>query len=268
MNSVLVTGATDGIGLETARQLLARGLHVLVHGRNEEKASRNARTLAAEAGAARVTPVWGDLSSMRQVIDLSHQVQEHTPRLDVLINNAGVFQRDRVLTDDGFETTMAVNHFAVFLLTSRLLPALSAAPAGRVVTVSSIAHSGADLDLDDLTFEHGFEGYDVYAASKLANILFTRTLARRLSPSPVTANALHPGVIDTKLLHAGFDIRGASLEQGARTSVYLTVSDQVAGVTGKYFVESREATPSRQARDDRLADGLWAESERLLRDFL
>ena len=268
MKSVLVTGATDGIGLETARQLLARGLHVLVHGRNEEKASRNARTLAAEAGAARVTPVWGDLSSMRQVVELAQQVQQRAPILDVLVNNAGVFQRSRVLTEDGFEMTMAVNHFAVFLLTSRLLPTLRAAPAGRIVTVSSIAHSGADLDLDDLSFAHGFEGYDVYAASKLANILFTRSLASRLAPTPVTANALHPGVIDTKLLHAGFDIRGASLEQGARTSVYLADSDRVAGVTGKYFVDSREATPSRQARDDRLADGLWAESERLLRDFL
>jgi len=268
MKNVLVTGATDGIGLETARQLLAQGLHVLVHGRSEDKASRNARTLAAAAGAGRITPVWGDLSSMRQVVDLAQQVQERAPALDVLVNNAGVFQRNRVLTEDGFEMTMAVNHFAVFLLTNRLLPALSAAPAGRVVTVSSIAHHGADLDLEDLTFAHGFEGYDVYAASKLANILFTRTLARRLAATPVTANALHPGVIDTKLLHAGFDIRGASLEQGARTSVYLAVSDRVPGVSGKYFVDSRETTPSRQARDDRLADGLWAESVRLLRDFL
>jgi len=268
MKNVLVTGATDGIGLETARQLLARDLRVLVHGRNEDKASRSARTLATIADGTRVTPVWGDLSSMRQVVALAQQVQEHAPVLDVLINNAGVFQRNRVLTEDGFETTMAVNHFAVFLLTSRLLPAVSAAPAGRIVTVSSIAHSGADLDLDDLTFAHGFEGYDVYAASKLANILFTRSLARRLPPKPVTANVLHPGVIDTKLLHAGFDIRGASLEQGARTSVYLAVSEQVASVSGKYYVDSREATPSRQARHDGLADGLWAASERLLRDFL
>src|SRR5215813_1693436 len=189
MKNVLVTGATDGIGLETARQLLARDLRVLVHGRNEDKASRSARTLATIADGTRVTPVWGDLSSMRQVVALAQQVQEHAPVLDVLINNAGAFHRSRVLTEHGFETTMAVNHFAVFLLTSRLLPAVSAAPAGRIVTVSSIAHSGADLDLDDLTFEHGFEGYDVYAASKLANILFTRTLARRLEPTAVTANA-------------------------------------------------------------------------------
>jgi NAD(P)-dependent dehydrogenase (short-subunit alcohol dehydrogenase family) len=268
MKTVLVTGATDGIGRETARQLLARGMHVLVHGRSQRKATQHAEDLAREATGATVTPVWGDLSSMQQVVALGQQVQQCAPVLDVLINNAGVFERSRALSVDGFEMTMAVNHFAPFLLTSRLLPALSAAPAGRVVTVSSVAHQSGNLDLDDLTFAHGFDGYEVYATSKLANVLFTRSLARRLAPTPVTANALHPGVIDTKLLHAGFSMRGASVEQGARTSVYLAVSDQVAGMSGKYFVDSREATPSRQARDDRLAEALWAESERLLREFL
>lgn len=268
MKTVLVTGGTDGIGRETASQLLGRGLHVLVHGRTEKKATHHAEALARGQQDAKTTAVWGDLSSMEQVAALARQVRERAPALDVLINNAGVFERSRRLTADGFEMTMAVNHFAPLLLTRLLLPALAAAPAGRVVTVSSIAHQSGSLELDDLTFAHGHDGYEAYASSKLANILFTRALARRLAGTPVTANALHPGVIDTKLLHAGFNMRGASVEQGARTSVYLAVSDEVASVSGKYFVDCREATPSRLARDDRLAETLWAESERLLRAFL
>ena len=268
MKSVLVTGATDGIGRETARQLLERGLHVLVHGRTERKATDHAQALVRGQQRAMATPVWGDLSSMEQVTALARQVREHAPALEVLVNNAGVFERSRRLTADGFEMTMAVNHLAPFLLTRLLLPAVTAAPAARVVTVSSMAHQSGQLDPDDLMPARGYDGYEAYASSKLANILFTHALARRLAGTTVTANALHPGVIDTKLLHAGFEMRGASVQQGARTSVYLAVSEDVAGVSGKYFVDCREATPSRLARDDRLAEALWVQSERLLQAFL
>jgi NAD(P)-dependent dehydrogenase (short-subunit alcohol dehydrogenase family) len=205
---------------------------------------------------------------MRQVVALAKQVWRQAPLLDVLINNAGVFEKRRKLTCDGLEMTMAVNHFAPFLLTHHLLPPLSAGPAGRVVTVSSIAHQSGHIDLDDLTFSGGYDGYEAYAASKLANILFTRALAQRLSGTSVTANALHPGVIGTKLLHTAFGISGAPIEEGARTSVFVAVSDDLTGVSGKYFVDSREATPSREARDDALAAALWAASERLLAVFL
>ncbi|MGH8676881.1 MAG: SDR family oxidoreductase [Burkholderiales bacterium] len=268
MKTILVTGATDGIGRETAGQLLDRGLHVLVHGRNRAKAAACAEELARNSGNPQVTVVWGDLSSMEQVVELSRQVRQDAPALDVLLNNAGVYEQRRRLTADGFETTMAVNHFAPYLLTRLLGPALSAGPMGRVVTVSSIAHQSGDLDLDDLTFARSYDGYDAYAASKLANVLFTRALARRLAGSTVTANTLHPGVIDTKLLHAGFDIKGAPVADGARTSVYLATSEDVASVSGAYFIDCREKTPSRRARDDRLADSLWVESERLLGRFL
>lgn len=266
--TVLVTGATDGIGRQTARELLARGLHVLVHGRSEARAAQHAAALAREAAGAQVTPVAGDLSSMEQVLALTQQVKRHAPVLDVLIHNAGVYEKRRRLTVDGFEMTMAVNHFAPFLLTHHLLAVLTAAPAARVVTVSSMAHQSGELDPDDLTFAHGYDAYSAYAASKLANILFTRSLARRLGGTRCTANALHPGVIDTKLLHAGFNMKGASVEQGARTSVYLATSDEVAGVSGRYFDNCREARPSRIAGDDRLAEALWAQSERLLARFL
>jgi len=268
MKTVLVTGATDGIGRETARQLLRQGWAVLVHGRNQAKATQHATDLAAGSKTGGATPVWGDLSKMDEVVSLARQTQAIAPTLDVLINNAGVYERRRHLTADGFELTMAVNHFAHFLLTRHLLANVTAAGAGRVVTVASMVHQSGRIDLDDLTFAGGYDGYSAYGASKLANVLFTRALARRLEGTGATANCLHPGVIGTKLLRAGFSMGGASVEQGARTSVYLATSDEVAGVSGKYFVDCREATASRTARDDELAEALWAESERLLRAYL
>jgi NAD(P)-dependent dehydrogenase (short-subunit alcohol dehydrogenase family) len=264
MKRVLVTGATDGIGHETARQLLAGGMHVLVHGRNEAKATSRANDLASHITGAKVTPVWGDLSRMREVAVLADQVRTAAPVLDVLVNNAGIYAHRRKLTEDRFESTMAVNHFAPYLLTRLVGPLLSKSPAGRIITVSSMAHQSGDIDLDDLTFENGFDGYHAYATSKLANILFTRALATRLSGTSVTANCLHPGVIDTKLLHAGFAMKGAPVEQGARTSVYLATSEDVAGISGKYFDNCRAVTPSRKARDEQLAQALWNISEQLL----
>ncbi len=298
MRTVLVTGSTDGIGFETARQLLATGMHVLVHGRSEAKATRQANALASRVPGGKSTPVWGDLSRMREVVALAEQVRLVAPVLDVLINNAGIYAQRRAITEDGFELTMAVNHFAPYLLTRLVGPSVSKAPAGRIVTVSSMAHQSGDIDLDDLMFENGFDAYSAYATSKLANILFTSALATRLagasstrsslsgtsssgtsssgtsssrtssSRTDVTANCLHPGVIDTKLLHAGFSIKGSSVEKGARTSVFLATSDTVTGVSGKYFDNCRAVSPSRQARDDRLAEALWVVTEQLVADHL
>ncbi len=288
MRTVLVTGSTDGIGFETARQLLATGMHVLVHGRSEAKATRQANALASRVPGGKSTPVWGDLSRMREVVALAEQVRLVAPVLDVLINNAGIYAQRRAITEDGFELTMAVNHFAPYLLTRLVGPSVSKAPAGRIVTVSSMAHQSGDIDLDDLMFENGFDAYSAYATSKLANILFTRALATRLagasstrsslsgtsssrtssSRTDVTANCLHPGVIDTKLLHAGFSIKGSPVEKGARTSVFLATSDTVTGVSGKYFDNCRAVSPSRQARDDRLAEALWVVTEQLVADHL
>jgi NAD(P)-dependent dehydrogenase (short-subunit alcohol dehydrogenase family) len=267
MKTVLITGATDGIGRETARGMLAKGWHVFVHGRSRAKAERAAGELMAQRHGGEATPVWGDFSKMSEVVALAQQGLELAPRMDVLINNAGVFETRKRVTDDGLEMTMAVNHFAPFLLTRRLLPAVLAAQ-GRIVVVASMAHQGGHIDLDDLTFERGYDGYRAYSTSKLANILFTRSLAHRLEGTGVTANALHPGVIGTKLLRAGFGMGGAPLEQGARTSIYLATSGDVEGVSGKYFLDSHTAAPSREARDDSLAEALWIESERQLAVFL
>jgi len=266
--TVLVTGATDGIGFETARQLAARRWRVLLHGRDPEKAGAAAQRILRVESKASVEPVAGDFSRMAEVVTLARDVAAKAPTLDVLLNNAGTYQTQGRPTEDGFEMTMAINHLAPFLLTLRLLDAVKRAPAGRIVTVSSGAHAGGGIDVDDLTSVRNYSGYGAYSASKLANILFTSALAHRLGGTHVTANCLHPGVIATKLLHAGWGAGGAPVERGARTSVYLATSADVDGVTGKYFVDCRAATPSRDARDERLAETLWNASERALARFL
>ncbi len=268
MKTILVTGATDGIGRETARQLLEKNLRVLVHGRTLDKARRTADELVRLHPGGKVEAVYGDLAQLRDVLALAEQVREKAPELDVLINNAGVYEHQRRLTVDGLEHTMAVNHFAPFLLTQALLPLLQAAPEGRVVVVSSIAHESGQLNVDNLNFARSFSGYGAYSASKLANVLFTIALARRLAQTTVTANCLHPGVIDTKLLRSGFGSGGASVTVGARTPIYLALSDEVRHVSGHYFVNCRLTLPSRTARDPELAETLWRATEQALSSFL
>jgi NAD(P)-dependent dehydrogenase (short-subunit alcohol dehydrogenase family) len=180
--------------------------------------------------------------------------------IDVLVNNAGVYLRQRRVTKDGYEATFQINHLSHFLLTSLLLPSL--AEGSRILNVSSMAHARGSLDFDDLMSERGYSAYGAYSQSKLANILFTRELARRQAKA--TANALHPGVVGTKLLTEGFGFGGSeSLEEGAATSVYLATSDEVKGVTGKYFSHGREARPNPSALDDPAAQRLWDVSARL-----
>jgi len=268
LNTALVTGATDGIGRETARALGGFGWRVLVHGRDEARARGAVAALAAAVPKAAFEPVWGDLARMREVVALAQQVRALAPALDVLLNNAGVYEERRVLTEDGFERTMAINHYAPFLLTHRVLPALRSAPAGRIVTVASMAHSGGHVAPGDLTFATGFSGYAAYASSKLANILFTAALAKRLEGTGVTANCCHPGVISTKLLRRGWGMGGAPVEAGARTPVYLATSPDVAPVSGRYFDNRRAVTPSPAARDPALAEALWLATERALAAFL
>lgn len=267
--TVLVTGATDGIGRATALALARAGLRVLVHGRSASRAEAVLRELPGTGHEA----VLGDLASLAAVRRLAADVAAKAPVLDVLLHNAGVFEKTRVLTVDGLERTIAVNHLAPFLLTELLLPNVGAASAGRVITVSSVAHQRATLDVSDIGFEkEPYEAYAAYARSKLANVLFAFELARRLEGTRVgthvgthvTSNALHPGVITTKLLRAGFGMDGASVEEGAKTSVFLATSPEVASVTGTYFAGSRPAKASALANDPRLAADLFALSARLV----
>jgi NAD(P)-dependent dehydrogenase (short-subunit alcohol dehydrogenase family) len=259
----LVTGASDGIGKQTALELSKKGVRVLVHGRNEKRATQAVKDLAASNRSGEFQPVWADFASMKDVAAMAERVLKAEKSLDVLLNNAGVFMQERALSGDGFELTMAVNHFSHFVLTHALLPLLKAAPQGRVVNVSSMAHMRGHLDLKDLTLSKGWDGYGAYGASKLANVLFTVELAKRLHGTKVTTYALHPGVIHTKLLTTGFGGGGADLESGAVTSVYCATEPSLINANGQYFSNARRADTSREAKDEKLATAFYEESCRL-----
>ena len=256
MTTILVTGSTDGIGRATALALAEQDCTVIVHGRNEERAGAAAREIADTTGNRQVTPVAADFAALAEVRAMAAQILSTCPRLDVLINNAGIAVRRRGTSADGYESTFAVNHLAPFLLTNLLLERLRASAPARIVNVSSGVHGSGNIDFDDLQMERGFDGWQAYCNSKLANALFTCELARRLDAREVSANFLHPGVIDTKLLHVNFG-GGSPVAAGARTPVYLALAPDLATVTGAYFVDKRRTRASPAAGDRRLAAELW-----------
>jgi NAD(P)-dependent dehydrogenase (short-subunit alcohol dehydrogenase family) len=256
----LVTGATEGIGKQTAIELLERGLFVIVHGRSEARAREAAEAISSAAKKKDVDVAVADFASLAQVRAMAQVVAKRHPRLDVLLNNAGVYAKKRTLTEDGFELTVGVNHFAHFVLTHLLLDALRASDQGRVVNVASGVHGGGEIDLEDLNLEHGWSGYAAYANSKLMNVLFSNELARRLQNTHITSNALHPGVIATKLLRTGFGGGGASVETGARTTVMVATDPSLSTTTGAYFSDRKKASPSATARDAKLARTFYEKS--------
>ena len=264
----LITGATSGIGLAAARDLASRGWRLLVVARSSERGEEACRAIGPTA-----EPLVADLASQAQVRALAGEVRRRTDRLDVLVNNAGLTVGDHQLTEDGVEMTFAVNHLAPFLLTVLLRELLVASAPARVVTVASAAHRGHRLDLAALARREWSTGWRAYGESKLANILFTRELARRLEGTGVVATCLHPGVVRTGFARQGplairwfFKLAGLFLlspEQGAETLVHLATSEQGGRANGGYFVRCRQAQPTDAARDDRVATGLWELSERL-----
>ncbi len=264
MPLVLLTGATDGIGRQTAIDLAKRGASLLLHGRNAAKLEK----VAAEVSAIREGAVAGvhlaDLAKLGEVRAMAGEIAAQHPHLDVLLANAGIFMKERVTTEDGFETTFAVNHLAHVLLTHLLLPAVRASGDGRIIHVSSQAHGRGSIDWDNLQQEKRFSGYGAYGLSKLANILFTVELAKRLGPAgghaPV-AHSLHPGVVSTNLLRTGFDSTGPdSLAEGARTSVLCALDPVARESTGTYWVRGRPAQPSALASDAATTKRLYEES--------
>jgi len=247
-----------------ARQLAGLGARVLVHGRSQARAREAAADVAAHGSAE---PVWGDFERFSEVRELADQVTTTAAAgIDVLVNNAGIFTTERRETTDGHELSFQVNHLSTFLLTNLLLDAVRAAPGGRMITVSSVAHFRGDIDVDDLDHRlRPFDGYAAYAAGKLANVLFALELAERLMCMPPTSNAMHPGTLATKLLVTGFpSAEGAPVAVGAAGPVYLATSPDVATITGAYFVEKRRAHSSPKTRDPELRRALWERSESLV----
>lgn len=274
--SILLTGATSGIGLETARSLARQGATLILACRNLEKAYRVCASLLRESGNPRISVTPLDVASLRSVRRCIAEVRERHPRLDVLINNAGAFFLQRQETEDGFERTMATNYFGPFLLTAGLIPLLVQSPGARIVNVSSDAYRYGRLDLNDLQLTRHYDGFRAYATSKLAVQLWTQELAERLRGSGVTANSLHPGHVATniwqlwprptwpqKLLQRLITAVMVSPAAGAETTTYLATSPEVAGISGAYFVKRRPRRVAKPATDRRLQRELWRVSEEL-----
>ena len=270
----VITGATSGIGLVAAERLGAMGARLVLVGRDKARGEAALTRLRGRVPGIEMRIHYADLSRLAEMNHLAAEIAALEPRIDVLINNAGAMFWERRVTEDGLERTFALNHMAYFVLSTRLKDRLAAAAPARIVNVASEAHRGAVLDFSDLQAARSYQGFRAYGRSKLANILFTRELARRLDGTGVTANCLHPGFVATRFgdnnaglsrLLVGVSKRlfAISPEKGAATIVYLAAAPEIAGTTGGYFAKSRPATLSAAAQDDAAARRLWEESARI-----
>jgi len=270
---VVLTGGTSGIGQVAAEAIAAMGARLILVARDPARGEAALQRLRTQSPGAAHAVYYADLSRLKQMKQVAAEIAAAEPRIDVLINNAGALFTPRQVTEDGLELTFATNHVSYFVLTHLLREPLIAAAPARIINTASDAHRNARIDFDDLQSEKGYRGFGVYSRSKLANVLFTRELARRLEGTGVTANSLHPGFVATRF---GDNNRGISSsvigflkkfaitpEKGAETIIYLATSDEPASMTGRYFVKCRVATPSKQAQDDEAAKRLWQATMRL-----
>jgi NAD(P)-dependent dehydrogenase (short-subunit alcohol dehydrogenase family) len=270
----LITGANRGIGKATALGLARRGATVIIHCRNRLLGETTREEIVAGTGNEAVEVMVADLASLGAVRRLAEEVQRRHVTLHVLVNNAGLAKRRHTLTEDGLDTTFTVNHLAPFLLTNLLLDALKGSAPARIINVASMVHRWGRINFDDLMGERGYSMGPAYNQSKLANVLFTYELARRLEGSGVTVNCVHPGMVVSDLGREYTGFMGLmanklwrpfmhSPEKGANTVIYLASSPDVAGVTGKYFANRRAVGSSKASHDPALARRLWEVSERL-----
>jgi NAD(P)-dependent dehydrogenase (short-subunit alcohol dehydrogenase family) len=269
----LITGGTSGIGKATATALAAMGAEVVVSGCNKERGEAAIEEIRDQSGSEKVSLVLADLAVQAEVRGLAQAFRERHDRLDVLVNNAGIIQSKRTETPDGIESTLAVNHLAPFLLTNLLLDLLKESAPSRIVTVSSEAQRGAEIDFDDLQSERRYRAFRVYGMTKLANILFTYELAERLEGTGVMANCLHPGSVNTNfannnrslgtLLFRAFKPFMRTPEQGADTAVYLAVSPEAGKMTGRYLTDRKVISSYEEPHDALAQKRLWEVSEEL-----
>ena len=264
----IVTGATSGIGFYTAQEIARMGGTTLLIGRNQAKCEAGVKLIQQESGNHSVDYLLADLSSQTQIRAAAALFTDKYDHLDILVNNAGGVSLRRKLSVDGIEMTLALNHLAYFLLTNLLIEALEASLAARVVNVSSGSHYGAQLDFDNLQLAKSYTIYRAYGQSKLANVLFSYELARRLAGTPVTSNALSPGMVATDiwkkvnpiltpLINPVIRRMGQTPLQGAQTSIYLATTPEVEGVTGKYFADCKPMRSSAASYDQKAARRLW-----------
>ena len=270
----MVTGATSGIGAVTARALAQKGARVMIVARNVNRCENTVDEIIQTTGNHAVEYMIADLSSQNEIHDLAEAYRNKYDHLDVLVNNAGGFFMSRQESADGIEMTFALNHLNYFLLTNLLLETIKASAPARIVNVSSGAHQAASINFDDLQGKQKYSGWQAYGQSKLANILFTHELARRLEGTGVTVNALHPGMVATNfgannggvlgnLVRQFMNLFSISVEEGAQTSIYLASSPEVEDVTGKYFVKKKAVSSSSASYDESAAKRLWEISEEM-----
>ena len=265
--TVLVTGATDGLGKRVATELAVKGATVLLHGRNPDRLEATGEEIKTETGNEKLGTYLADLSSLGRVRTLAERVISDRARLDVLVNNAGVIAKGRTRSEDGYELTFAVNYLSHFLLTSLLLPLLRDSAPARIVNVASAGQS--PIDFADVMLERGYDGMKAYTRSKLAQIMFTFELAGRLGDTGVTANALHPAsLMDTKMVLETFGHTMSTVQEGTDATVRLVVSPELEGLTGRYYEGQLEARANSQAYDAEAREKLWAMSEELCGLFL
>ncbi|MDQ7054609.1 MAG: SDR family oxidoreductase [candidate division KSB1 bacterium] len=274
--TVAITGASSGIGFETAKALAKMGAHVVMICRNAQRGETARETIVRETGNEHIDLHLADMSRQRDIFRVAGAIKKQYDKIDVLVNNAGAIFGRRELSEDGIEITFAVNHMGYFLLTRELLEVLKASTPARIVNVASQAHRGVDLDFDDLMGETNYDGWLAYQRSKLANILFTYELDRRLQGSGVAVNCLHPGVVSTNFGRQGpatvslfFKVARPFLtspRKGAATSIYLASSPEVEGVSGRYFIKQRPRESSPESYNKTAWERLWQVSEDLIRD--
>ena len=270
--TIAITGATDGIGFEIARELASSGARVLMIGRNHQKGQLALNRIREVSPDSNVRFLKGDLSIQREVRLLAQIINRTESRLDVLINNAGGIFYQRTESEDGHEMTFALNHLAYFLLTELLIPMLRKAPEGRIINTSSGAHFNTSMNFQDIKALHNYNGWSAYQRSKLANILFTRKLAQKLRISRITVNAFHPGFVRTNFavnnnfidrirFRTAMHFSGIPAKEGAKTGIMLASHPSVSDSTGGYFVKGRLTNPSAEAQSETIASQLWELSE-------
>ena len=276
----LITGATDGIGKEAAIELAKKGCNLILIGRNKEKGEKVVEQIRKIAESyVDIDYFTADLMLMKEVSRVADEVSRKYPKIDILLNNVGAYFAFREVTEEGFERTFALNHLGYFLMTKKLLPLIEKSNYKRIVNVSSSAHYGIDFEFDNLNGEKKYSGFDIYKKSKLANVMFTYELAKRVKDKGITANCLHPGFVSTNfgknnnflwrnVIRVAMWLTAINVKDGAKTSIHLACSDEVKDITGRFFANCQVKKGSSKAKNDEHNRKLWDISEDYVKKFV